>query len=274
VANRRTTASDAPTRRERRAARRGNAGPGRGAAGKRPLRSPLLWLTVAAILIGAAGVIVVALQGPSLPGSAGGSASNSNGLERPSVTSPAALADGRAIGSAAAPATLTVWEDFQCPLCGDFTRQVEPKLYTDFVEPGTLRIVYRDFAFIGQESFDAASAARCAGQQGEFWPYHDYLFWNQGSENGGAFRRARLDTIADAIGLNRETFDACLSAGQTLAQVKNETAAGESSGIHETPTLVVGTTVMPGAPLSDQQYAALANVIRAAIAARSSASPS
>ena len=184
------------------------------------------------------------------------------------------MAEGRAIGRSNAPATLTVWEDFQCPLCGEFTRQVEPKLFADFVVPGDLRIVYRDFAFIGQESFDAAAAARCAGEQGKFWPYHDYLFWNQGAENSGAFSRVRLDAIAEVVGLDRSTFDSCLASGQAQAQVKAETAAGEAAGIGETPTLVVGKQVMPGVPLSSEQYAALSNVIKAEIAAHASPPPS
>lgn len=200
-------------------------------------------------------------------------ATDAAGLVVPSVLSPADLADGRSIGRADAPATLTVWEDFQCPLCGEFTRQVEPKLYRDFVNPGSLRIVFRDFAFIGPESFDAAAAARCAGDEGRFWPYHDYLFWNQGAENGGSFRRDRLDAIATAIGLDRTTFDACLNAGQDLTQVKVETASGEQAGIGETPTLVIDKQVMPGVPLSNEQYAALKNVISASIAAHSSPSP-
>ena len=191
----------------------------------------------------------------------------------PTVLSPEGLADGRAIGPRDAPATLTVWEDFQCPVCGEFTRQIEPRLYNDFVMPGKLRIVYRDFAFIGQESLDAASAARCAGDQGRFWPYHDYLFWNQGAENSGAFSRPRLDAIATAVGLDQAAFDSCLASGQALAQVEAETAEAQSAGVGMTPTLVVDTQVMPGAPLSDLQYAALSNVIKASIATHTSPSP-
>lgn len=224
-------------------------------------------------MLGLVVIAAVALsRGGGEPGPATAAPSGTS-LNLPTVLSPVALADGRAIGKSNAPATLTVWEDFQCPLCGEFTRQIEPRLYADFVEPGLLRIVYRDFAFIGQESFDAAAAARCAGDQGKFWPYHDYLFWNQGPENGGAFSRARLEVIASAVGLDRGAFDSCLGAGSALAAAKAETAAAQAASIGETPTLVVDNDVMPGAPLSDVQYAALSNVVKASIAAHSSPSP-
>lgn len=243
-------------------------------AGRQPAwRRPLALATAGAAVLGF--VVIVSAQ-LSRPGATARPPTvNPSGtvFNTPTVLSPQALADGRAIGASGAPATLTVWEDFQCPVCGEFTRQIEPRLYADFVVPGLLRIVYRDWAFIGQESFDAAAAARCAGDQGRFWPYHDYLFWNQGPENGGAFSRARLDAIADVVGLDRVSFDTCLDSGQELAAAKAETAAGATAGIGVTPTLVVDQTVMPGAPLSDLQYAALSNVIRASVGIHSSPSP-
>lgn len=200
-------------------------------------------------------------------------AGSSIALTTPTAESPFALADGRAIGKADAPATLTVWEDFQCPLCGRFTREVQPKLYRDFVVSGKLRIAFRDFDFIGQESFDAAAAARCAGDQGKFWQYHDYLFWNQGPENGGAFARPRLRAIADAVGLDRSAFDACVGAGRELDAVKSESASGADVGIDQTPTLVIDGQTMPGAPLTDEQYQALSNVIDASIEKSASPTP-
>ncbi|MGZ4158725.1 MAG: DsbA family protein, partial [Bacteroidia bacterium] len=85
-----------------------------------------------------------------------------------------------------------MWEDFQCPACGNFTRQIEPTIVDRYVVPGSVRLTFHDDAFIGQESLDAASAARCAGDQGKFWPYHDWLFANQNGENEGQFSRDRL----------------------------------------------------------------------------------
>jgi protein-disulfide isomerase len=251
----------------------GSTGSRDGASNRSPWRSPIIVITIGALALGVAAVAAAAALGRlgSASGPTGSPATGS--LVRPSVLSPDALADGRAIGRAAAPATLTLWEDFQCPICGKFTREVEPKLYRDFVDPGLLRIVYRDYAFIGQESFDAAAAARCAGDQGKFWPYHDYLFWNQGPENGGSFARSRLDEIAAAVGLDQAAFDGCMNGSHAMSLVKAESSQAQATGIQETPTLVVDGQVMPGAPLSDLQYAALSNVIKASIARHASPSP-
>jgi protein-disulfide isomerase len=214
--------------------------------------------------------------GSSIPDSTHSNPPSGNpiALVTPSAPSPESLADGRAIGRPDAPATLTIWEDFQCPACGAFTRQTEPRLYSDYVIPGTLRIVYRDFVFLGPESINAAVAARCAAEQGRFWTYHDYLFWNQGgAENQGAFDAAHLTAIAQATGLDPTKFSSCQAQTQVASDVQAETSAGVDAGIDTTPTLVIDDQVLPGAPISDLEYTALRNVIDASIAAHESARP-
>jgi protein-disulfide isomerase len=170
------------------------------------------------------------------PGSSGGESTAaaptggalpSIALVTPTVASPHGLEAGRTIGRTDAPATLVVWGDFQCPYCGRFTRETEPRLYSDYVIPGKLKIVYRDWVFIGPESVSAAVAARCAGDQGNFWQYHDYLSWNQHGENQGAFSRDRLDAIAAALGLDLSAFRACMAKPAVFDAVQaNEAGAG------------------------------------------------
>ena len=41
----------------------------------------------------------------------------------------------RAVGKADAPVTLEVWTDFQCPICGQFAKTVEPALMTQVRDP-------------------------------------------------------------------------------------------------------------------------------------------
>ncbi len=238
----------------------------------RSWRLSRLLLSVGAVVAGVVVVIAVAAS-QGVIGRASSATGDGSSLAVPSAPTPLSLASGRALGLPSARATLVVWEDFQCPLCGEFVRQIEPRLITDFVAPGQLRIVPRDMAFLGPESVGAAAAARCANAQGKFWPYHDYLYWNQMPENSGALNRVRFDQIASAVGLDRSTFDACLDKGVEATNADKETAAGRAEGVSETPTLVLGAQMMPGAPLSDLQYAALSNAIKAAIAASASSAP-
>ena len=70
-----------------------------------------------------------------------------------------------------------------------------------YVETGRVRLVFRDYDFLGDESASAAVAAE-AEQQGKLWPYHDCLFANQLGEKAGSFTVARLEAIASAVGRN------------------------------------------------------------------------
>ena len=73
-------------------------------------------------------------------------------LNPPSSLTPTELAADRTLGKSTAPVTLEVWSDFQCPVCGQFARTVEPALIAKYVTPGTLRIVHHDAAFQGAKS--------------------------------------------------------------------------------------------------------------------------
>ncbi len=151
-----------------------------------------------------------------------------------------------------------MWSDFQCPACGFFARQVEPDLVDEYVRAGTVRVVYRDLAFLdggdpNGESQQAAAAARCAGDQGQFWAYHDYLYENQDGENEGAFRREQLDAIAAAVGLDQGVYGACMSDSAAEQAVQAETQVAQQAGIGSTPTLAInGVLQAPGAlPMTD-----------------------
>ncbi|HMJ80510.1 MAG TPA: thioredoxin domain-containing protein [Candidatus Dormibacteraeota bacterium] len=192
--------------------------------------SPLVWLSVAGVAVAA--VIVGVLLFVNRP-------ANAQAINAPILTSPPELVSGRTLGKADAPVTIDVWADFQCPGCGQFTRLVAPQIVDNYVTPGKAKIVYHDYAFLGQESVDAAVAARCAEQQGKFWAYHDYLFANQSGENQGAFSRDRLLQIAAAVDLDKTAFTSCLDDPATLQAVQAETQQGYQQGITGTPTIYV-----------------------------------
>jgi len=219
-----------------------------------------VWITVAAIAVGIVflGLLVLANR-----------SSDTMALTPPSDPTPTAQAAGRSVGSADAPATLDVWADFQCPSCGLFSTTTEARLNREYVADGRLRIVFHDFAFIGDESLDAAVAARAAGAQGQFWPYHDWLFANQAGENKGGFRREVLVAIAKELGLDVPTFEQALDDSTLADDVRTETASGSAVPVTATPTLVIGDQSFTGVP----SWETLAAAIEAEIAKGGPATP-
>jgi protein-disulfide isomerase len=145
------------------------------------------------------------------------------------------------LGDAAAPVLIEVWADYQCPYCGLLTHAVEPAIIREYVESGKARLTYRDFAFLGAESNQAAGAARCAGEQGAYWSYHDLLFASQRGENQGAFSAENLIGLAGFAGIDPKTFATCMQDGATVKAAEAETEAGRKLGVESTPTLhIVG----------------------------------
>jgi protein-disulfide isomerase len=239
-------ATASQSRRARRAAERRASAPTARTAPKR--RSPVLLITA---IVGGIGIVVLGAlilvnqTKPIVPDTAG--------LVTPATPTPLALADGRAIGKADAPVTLEIWTDFQCPVCGQYARTVEPLLVSRYVTPGTLRIVHHDAAFQGakstspyDESVEAAAGARCAADQGAYWPFQDWAFANQNGENLGAFAAARLAGIASAAGLDVPTWQACLATGTAQAAVKTETTQAVAAGVNGTPTMRLNGQMIHG----------------------------
>ena len=246
-----------PTRKDRReAARRDQRlATARTATSKPAWQSPMVLLSVGAVAVG----LVVVLVASGVLGRNG--AASTGELLVPVRPTPTELVDPtnpRALGPADAPVVIEVWSDFQCPACGFFAKSIEPDLVDEYVRNGDVNLVYRDMAFIDGgdpqgESNQAAAAARCAGDQGKFWPYHDYLYENQDGENEGGFNRETLDQIATAVGLELDAYGSCMSSDAAVQAVSAETDQGRTAGVTSTPTLAInGVLQRPGAiPMDD-----------------------
>jgi len=123
---------------------------------------------------------------------------------------------------------------------------VEPKLVEKYVEDGTLRLEWRDFPYQGQESTNAALAARAAQAQGKFWEYHDLLYHNQSSGNSGGYSDENLIRLAHEAGLDVKEFEQDLASGRYEPVVETDFREGQQRGISGTPTFIVNGTVLAG----------------------------
>jgi protein-disulfide isomerase len=112
----------------------------------------------------------------------------------------------------------------------------------EYVEDGTLRIEWRDFPYLGQESLRAAAAARAAQEQGRFWEYHDLLYRNQ----PGGFPDEKLVGLAREAGLDAQRFEADLASGEYEQIVSSDFREGQLRGISGTPTFVINGRVLSG----------------------------
>jgi protein-disulfide isomerase len=150
-------------------------------------------------------------------------------------------------GNVNAKVTVVEFADYQCPYCEQFFTQVTTPLIKDYVDTGKVRFVYRDYAFLGQESGWAAEATRCANDQGKYWQFHDYLFSHQKGENQGAFSKDNLKIIAKTLKLNTTQFNSCLDSGKYTAEVAQDLADGQAVGVNGTPASFINGKMLNGA---------------------------
>jgi protein-disulfide isomerase len=144
-------------------------------------------------------------------------------------------------GSADAPVTIVEFSDYQCPYC----RKAEATLDEVLAKyPGEVSLAYRDFPLrqIHPQAEMAAEAARCAGEQGKFWEYHDRLLTDPPKLD-----KASLLEDARGLGLDADKFGACLESGKFKAQVDADSQAGSRLGVSGTPTFFINGIFMTGA---------------------------
>ena len=150
-----------------------------------------------------------------------------------------AVSDSQARGPKNAPVSLVEFADFECPFC----RQMQPaieKLLKDY--NGRVALYFKDFPLsIHPHAEKASEAARCAGQQGAFWPYHDLLF-----REDAALEVSNLKQYARMLRLDAAKFDACLDSGAQGPAIQNDVTQGQHLGIAGTPGFFINGHFLSG----------------------------
>ena len=172
--------------------------------------------------------------------------------------------DPLALGRPDAPVVMAEWGDFQCPFCRLWAERDQPPLVAQYVEKGLVRIEWHDFAYLGPESVLAARAARAAGRQGAFWPFHDALYRDQPRENSGAITDASLAATAARLGLDVPRFRADYADPAIARAVADDQRYGASLGIGGVPSFLVDDRLVFGA----QDTVVFQQLLDAALAAR------
>jgi protein-disulfide isomerase len=159
----------------------------------------------------------------------------------------------RTMGDPEARVVVEEFGDFQCPYCGRFYFRVEPDLREEYVAAGKVLFIFRNlivvdtFAADGDESRMAALGALCAGEQGQFWEYHDLLFENQSGENEGAFSASNLRSFGLDLGLNGDSFAQCLEEERYADILRADARRAREFGLNGVPSLLVNGEVLDDA---------------------------
>jgi protein-disulfide isomerase len=150
-------------------------------------------------------------------------------------------------GSDAAPVEITEFADYQCPFCQTFATLQMPTIEERLIKTGRLRWRYRDFP-LQQHQFSrlAAHSAACADEQGKFWPQHEHIYEGQAEWSSARDAAAIFRKYAGEVGLDVDTYDACMSARKYAGRIQASYDEGVALGVSSTPTLMVGGRLYQG----------------------------
>jgi protein-disulfide isomerase len=240
--------------RQRIAAKRAAEAAAQAAAARR--RRTVIGGVVAAVVLVVALVVVVAVQThrSSTPVDAAAPANTSgNGYVF-------------AVGSATAPVTLDMYEDFQCPNCKALEDSTGSTIH-DLVTAGTVQVHYHGMAFLNTDANDdystralnaAAVVADTAGT-GAFATFHDLLFANQPAEGGSGLTDDQLIAYANQAGATAPDVAVDIRNLVFGQWVKASEDQASKDGVTGTPTVLVD-----GTKLSDLSPAGLTAAVTAA----------
>ncbi|MGB3398365.1 MAG: DsbA family protein [Nitrospira sp.] len=154
------------------------------------------------------------------------------------VAASAPAVDHRMRGKADAPVTMIEYSDFTCGYCLKFFKETWPKIQARYVDTGKVRFLYKDYPRADQgPGVTAALAARCAGDQGTYWPMHDRLFAADGRLDVDSYSQH-----AKAIGLDQTKFRQCLRDAPHVQAIFQDRDEANGWGFHGTPGFVLMRT--------------------------------
>lgn len=227
---------------------------------QRRLSTPLAIIIAGALI---AGALYMGLSKGGVPGApaAPGQPSAAKAVDIKDVKIDA---DDPFIGEKNARVTLVYWFDYQCPFCravdvGHPQIPTEPALLTlikEYVDTGKLRIVFKDYPFLSEDSTTAALYSHAVWEKypSRFLEWHQAMMTAQDEEHGGFGDEPSIVELSNGLGLDGAALKALVAKNKdkytkSINENKNQ---GTSFGITGTPGFITGKTLLPGAmPLAD-----------------------
>lgn len=156
------------------------------------------------------------------------------------------------VGLLTAPVTIAVWFDYQCPFCKRFELDTLEKVYEDYVKSGKVRIVYKDFQFLGSDSTDAGLFARAVwdAHPDKFHEWYVAVMTAQDEERAGFGNLASVAKLSRTIpGIDVDRVLKLVDQNKAAYQAAMDADRAEAAllGIKGTPGAVIGTSVLGGA---------------------------
>jgi protein-disulfide isomerase len=152
------------------------------------------------------------------------------------------VAGGSWLGAKDAPLSIVEFTDYQCGFCQRFHVETFPALKKKYIDTGKVRFLSRDLPLdFHSNAFRAAEAARCAGDQGQFWAMRNTLVANANQLGGD-----HIQGYAKELKLDMAAFNSCMDTQKHAAEIRKDVATAAALRIDGTPSFVVGKSTPEG----------------------------
>lgn len=152
------------------------------------------------------------------------------------------LLKDRVLGDANAPVTLVDHSSLTCPHCKTFHTDSLPKIISNFVDTGKVKILFSDYP-LNAPALQGSMIARCIKDDDTYFKYIDFLFETQDTWAYAPDPRAYLAQNARLLGISSEDLDSCMKTPEYQeAFIKKIQADKEMKNIQSTPTFIVAET--------------------------------
>jgi len=147
------------------------------------------------------------------------------------------------LGNPEGDVTVVEFFDYNCPYCKRAMSEVQGLLDAD----SNVRLVYREWPILSEDSVFAAKAALAARQQGKYEEFHWALMGMEGRAEEASVMR-----LAEEIGLDIEQLRTDMDASEVQEHIDESMRLSQALGFNGIPSFVIGDALVPGFVEQDQ----------------------
>ncbi len=172
------------------------------------------------------------------------------------------------IGNPSAPVTIAYWFDYQCPFCKQNEETAMPQIVSDYVNTGKVKVVFKDYQFLGVDSQALGQTARAVWDVApdKFYEWHKAVYDNQGTENTGWATADKIRSITEGV-LGTADTNKVLALVKTNGatyqkEMDADKAEGSGFGVTGTPSFIIGKQLIVGAVPYTQLQTAIETALK------------
>ena len=156
------------------------------------------------------------------------------------------------VGNPDGDVTLVEFFDYNCGYC----RAALPDMAALLAEDPNLRVVFKEFPILSNESIDAARVAVLVGQSDvDYWSFHEALFSSRGKVDKDVALAAAID-----LGLSPVSLELDMESAKVSETIQTSYEIAQALNITGTPTYIIGNEIIPGAIGIEELRSRIANM--------------